>query len=68
LKEAERFPALAFCPENADETEGLLAESDRQMYMIKKTRKNFSPSAEQDLLNLAAALEQPSLALTASRQ
>ncbi len=68
MKEAERFPALAFCPENADETEGLLAEADRQMYMIKKTRKNFSPSAEQDLLNLAAALEQPSLALTASRR
>ena len=62
LKEAERFPALAFCPENADETEGLLAEADRQMYMVKKTRKNFSPSAEQDLLNLAASLEQPSLA------
>jgi hypothetical protein len=38
------------------------------MYMVKKTRKNFSPSAEQDLLNLAAALEQPSLALTASRR
>jgi hypothetical protein len=29
------------------------------MYMVKKTRKNFSPSAEQDLLNLAASLEQP---------
>ena len=54
LKEAERFPAFAFCPENADETEGLLAEADRQRYIFKKTRKNFSPSVEQDLLNLAA--------------
>jgi hypothetical protein len=68
LKEAERFPTLTFCPENADETEGLLAEADRQMYMVKKTRKNFSPSTAQDLLNLATALEQPSLALRASRR
>jgi predicted signal transduction protein with EAL and GGDEF domain len=58
----------AFCPENGDQTEGLLAEADRQMYMVKKTRKNSSPSAVQDLINLAASLEQPSLALTASRR
>ena len=62
LKEAKRFPSRAFCPENGDEIEGLLAEADRQMYMVKKTRKNFSSSAEQNLLTLAAALEQPSLA------
>jgi len=39
----------AFCPENGYETEGLLAEADRRMYVVKQARKNPSQGAEQDL-------------------
>jgi len=35
----------AFCPENGYETEGLLAEADRRMYLVKRMRRTPVPFA-----------------------
>jgi hypothetical protein len=45
-----------FCPENGTDAEGLLAEADRRMYLVKQDRKKALPPAANDLANLAASI------------
>jgi diguanylate cyclase (GGDEF)-like protein/putative nucleotidyltransferase with HDIG domain len=44
------------CPENGTDAEGLLAEADRRMYLVKQRRKKAIPPAENGLANLAASI------------
>ena len=54
-----------FCPENGTDAEGLLAEADRRMYLVKQRRKKAAPSSGSDLATLAARIE---LAMAATPQ
>ena len=56
----------AFCPEDSEEAEGLLAEADRRMYLVKQIHKSAGP-VHPDLSRLAASLIGESK-LTRSRQ
>jgi diguanylate cyclase (GGDEF)-like protein/putative nucleotidyltransferase with HDIG domain len=44
-------------PENGADAEGLLAEAERRMYLVKRSLKNAAPSDTSDLANLAAQIE-----------
>jgi diguanylate cyclase (GGDEF)-like protein/putative nucleotidyltransferase with HDIG domain len=46
-----------FCPENGTDAEGLLAEADRRMYLVKQRRKKAAPPEAGDLARLAARVE-----------
>ncbi len=46
----------AFCPEHGTDAEGLLAEADRRMYLVKQTHKCAGASVAQDLAALAASV------------
>jgi diguanylate cyclase (GGDEF)-like protein/putative nucleotidyltransferase with HDIG domain len=48
-----------FSPENGTDAEGLLAEADRRMYLVKQRRKKGAPSDASDLAKLAARIEHP---------
>jgi len=48
----------AFCPENGREAEGLLAEADRQMYLVKQAHKRLAVSHSSSLSALSASLEE----------
>src|ERR1019366_1752181 len=47
----------AFYPENGADTEGLLAEAERRMNLVKRRLKNAAPSDSSSLANLAARIE-----------
>jgi diguanylate cyclase (GGDEF)-like protein/putative nucleotidyltransferase with HDIG domain len=46
----------AFCPEHGTDAEGLLAEADRRMYLVKQTHKCAAPTVAADLAALAASV------------
>jgi diguanylate cyclase (GGDEF)-like protein len=46
-----------FCPENGTDAEGLLAEADRRMYLVKQLHKKAAPPDAGDLARLAARVE-----------
>ena len=46
----------AFCPEHGTDAEGLLAEADRRMYLVKQTHKCAEPTVAADLAALAASV------------
>src|SRR5436190_1263316 len=46
----------AFCPEHGTDAEGLLAEADRRMYLVKQTHKGAAPTVAADLPALAASV------------
>jgi diguanylate cyclase (GGDEF)-like protein/putative nucleotidyltransferase with HDIG domain len=46
-----------FCPENGINAEGLLAEADRRMYLVKQQRKTAPPPEASDLAKLAAQVQ-----------
>ena len=46
-----------FCPENGTDAEGLLAEADRRMYLVKQHRKKILVLPANDLARLAARIE-----------
>ena len=46
-----------FCPENGTDAEGLLAEADRRMYLVKQQRKKAGAPPANDLAKLAARIE-----------
>jgi diguanylate cyclase (GGDEF)-like protein len=46
----------AFCPENGADAEGLLAEAERRMYLVKRRLKKGAPSDASSLANLAAEI------------
>ena len=48
-----------FCPENGTDAEGLLAEADRRMYLVKQHRKKIVVPQAGDLARLAARVEHP---------
>jgi diguanylate cyclase (GGDEF)-like protein/putative nucleotidyltransferase with HDIG domain len=48
-----------FCPENGTDAEGLLAEADRRMYLVKQHRKKTAAPHANDLARLAACIEHP---------
>ena len=45
------------CPENGTDAEGLLAEADRRMYLVKQRRKKMGAPHANDLATLAARVE-----------
>jgi GGDEF domain-containing protein len=47
----------AFYPENGSDTEGLLAEAERRMYLAKRRLKIAAPSDSSGLANLAAQID-----------
>jgi len=47
----------AFCPQHGCEAEGLLAEADRQMYLVKQAHKKAATRDSEGLLALSASLE-----------
>jgi hypothetical protein len=47
----------AFYPENGADAEGLLAEAERRMHLVKRRLKKAAPSEGSDLANLAAQIE-----------
>ena len=49
-----------FCPEHGIDAEGLLAEADRRMYLVKQARKKLQPTGS-DLAQLAAVISQPEI-------
>jgi diguanylate cyclase (GGDEF)-like protein/putative nucleotidyltransferase with HDIG domain len=46
----------AFCPEHGTDAEGLLAEADRRMYLVKQLHKRTAPSLAGDLAALAESV------------
>jgi diguanylate cyclase (GGDEF)-like protein/putative nucleotidyltransferase with HDIG domain len=46
-----------FYPENGTDTEGLLAEAERRMYLVKRRIKKAAPSEGSGLANLAAQID-----------
>jgi diguanylate cyclase (GGDEF)-like protein len=58
----------AFCPEHGVDAEGLLAESDRRMYLVKQTHKCVAPSMAEDLAALAASVGSAETGDTLSRE
>src|SRR5205807_6556371 len=46
-----------FCPENGTDAEGLLAEADRRMYLVKQHRKKIVVTPANDLARLAERIE-----------
>jgi diguanylate cyclase (GGDEF)-like protein/putative nucleotidyltransferase with HDIG domain len=46
----------AFSPEHGGDAEGLLAEADRRMYLVKQTHKCAASSVAEDLAALAASV------------
>jgi diguanylate cyclase (GGDEF)-like protein len=46
-----------FYPEDGVDAEGLLAEAERRMYLVKRSLKNRAPSEGSGLANLAAQIE-----------
>ena len=46
----------AFCPEHGTDAEGLLAEADRRMYLVKQTHKCAGSTVAADLAALAASV------------
>jgi diguanylate cyclase (GGDEF)-like protein len=55
-----------FCPENGTDAEGLLAEADRRMYLVKQHRKKVGVPHANDLAKLAARLEHSTVTATHS--
>jgi GGDEF domain-containing protein len=46
----------AFCPEHGVDAEGLLAEADRRMYLVKQTHKCAGSTVAADLAALAVSV------------
>ncbi len=52
----------AFCPQDGSDAESLLAEADRQMYLVKESHKSTTLLAPSGLSALAASLEDHTMA------